>query len=544
MEISEKLKLYQNKIKDIDLIEFFDKDPNRAKKYSIQFQDIYFDFSKNYINKEILEALIEYANKCNLSQKIEQMFTGEKINITENRAVLHTALRNFSNNPVYVDGENVMTDVKKVLGKMKDFVQRVHDGEWKGYTGKKIKYVVNIGIGGSHLGPAFVTNALTNYHKPDIKVFYISNIDAEDLLSVLRKCNPEETLFLIASKTFTTLETMTNAYSAKRWFQLHFLDEKAVSKHFVALSTNEKECSKFGIPIENMFEFWDWVGGRYSLWSAIGLSIALSVGWDNFEELLRGAYEIDRHFRHTPFENNIPVIYALIGFWYRNYWGYPASAIIPYSHLLSDLPKYLQQLDMESNGKSINLEGRRVDYPTGQLIWGEPGTNSQHSFFQYLHQGTDVIPVDFIGIIKPTNEEIEHHKWLLSNLIAQSEALMIGKKPEAVREELETSGYTNEEIDKILMHKVFEGNRPSNVFLIDQLTPRSLGKLLAIFEHKVFVQGVLWNINSFDQWGVELGKVLAKRIYQDISNSERMHMHDSSTMELINKVKNISAMNS
>lgn len=537
MKNIEKLKAYQDKIKQYNIIDFFNKDPERANRYSIQFEDIYFDYSKNYINNDILNALFEYANSCDLKSKIESMFSGEKINTTENRAVLHTALRNFSGNPIIVDGEDVMLKVREVRNKIKAFTDDVHSGVWKGFTGQKIETVVNIGIGGSHLGPAFVSNALHYYHREGVKVYFASNIDADDILQILAKCNPETTLFLIASKTFTTLETMTNANTAKKWFQNSISDEKAISHHFVALSTNEKACLEFGIPKENMFEFWDWVGGRYSLWSSIGLSISLAIGSDNFEELLKGAYEIDRHFRHTPFEGNIPVIYGLLGFWYRNLWGYSANAIIPYSHLLSDLPIYLQQLDMESNGKYVDLSGSIVDYPTGQLIWGEAGTNSQHSFFQYLHQGTDVIPVDFIGILQPNHSENTHHQWLLSNMIAQSEALMIGKNREEVRNELKQSGATNAEIENIIQHKVFSGNRPSNIFLLNKLTPKTLGKLLAIFEHKVFVQGVLWNVNSFDQWGVELGKQLAKQIYRDLTKQSPLSNHDSSTSKLINMLK-------
>lgn len=537
MNSFEKLKAYQEKLKEHYLIEFFEKDPERANRYSIQYQDIYFDYSKNYLNQDILNELIEIANTCNLKGKIEAMFSGEKINKTENRAVLHTALRNFSGNPVYVDGEDVMPKIRQVLEQMKSFTNAVHSGGWKSFTGKKIDTVVNIGIGGSHLGPAFVTSALYHYRRKDIRVYFVSNIDANDILQVLSSCNPETTIFLIASKTFTTLETMTNAQTAKRWFQQSIGDASAIAKHFVALSTNEKACLEFGIPRENMFEFWDWVGGRYSLWSAIGLSIALAIGWDNFEELLRGAYEIDRHFRSTPLDRNIPVIYGLIGYWYRNFWSYNANAIIPYCHLLSDLPVYLQQLDMESNGKSVDLDGNLVNYPTGQLIWGEAGTNSQHSFFQYLHQGTDVIPIDFIGVLEPNHSEIEHHIWLLSNMIAQSEALMIGKNRDLVREELKKLNLSESETERLLPHKVFPGNRPSNIFLLNKLTPRSLGKLLAIFEHKVFVQGVLWNINSFDQWGVELGKQLAKQIFNDLQQEKPRYNHDSSTNKLINLMK-------
>ncbi len=535
----EKLKAYQEKIKQYNLIDFFSKDTERANRYSIQLEDIYFDYSKNYLNKDILNELFDYANSCNLQEKIEAMFTGEKINKTENRAVLHTALRNFANKPLFLDGEDVMPKVREVREKIKTFTNAVHSGEWKGSTGKRIETIVNIGIGGSHLGPAFVTNALYYYNQDGIKVYFASNIDADDILQILAKCNPETTLFLIASKTFTTLETITNANTAKRWFLNSISDEKAIAKHFVALSTNEKACLEFGIPPQNMFEFWDWVGGRYSLWSAIGLSISLAIGFDNFEDLLKGAYEIDRHFRYTPFELNIPVIYALIGFWNRNLWGYNSNAIIPYSHLLSDFPLYLQQLDMESNGKYVDLNGNIVDYPTGQIIWGESGTNSQHSFFQYLHQGTDVIPVDFIGVLQPQHNEMLHHQWLLSNMIAQSEALMVGKSRKEVIKELKIANYPDDEIESIIPHKVFVGNRPSNIFMLKKLTPKTLGMLLSIFEHKVFVQGVLWNVNSFDQWGVELGKQLAKQIFKDLNSKEPTNNHDSSTNKLINMLKTL-----
>ncbi len=533
----EKLKAYKGKVEQYNLIDFFKKDPERANRYSIQFEDIYFDYSKNYLNKEILNELLDYANNCKLDEKIEAMFSGAKINKTENRAVLHTALRNFSNYPVIVDGEDVMPKVREALKKMKTFTNAIHSGEWKGFTGKPIETVVNIGIGGSHLGPAFVSSALHYYHKEGIKVLFVSNIDADDILQILERCKPETTMFLIASKTFTTLETMTNANTAKRWFQNSIPDNSAIAKHFVALSTNERACLEFGIPRENMFEFWDWVGGRYSLWSAIGLSISLAIGYDNFEELLKGAYEIDRHFRHTPLDRNIPVVYGLIGFWYRNHLGYSANAVIPYSHLLSDLPIYLQQLDMESNGKYVDMNGNVVDNPTGQLIWGESGTNSQHSFFQYLHQGTDVIPVDFVGVLEPHHSERTHHQWLLSNMIAQSEALMIGKTRDEVLNELKSMNLSDNEIDNIIHHKIFIGNRPSNIFMLNKLTPKSLGKLIAIFEHKVFVQGVLWNINSFDQWGVELGKQLAKQIFNDLQQEKSNNNHDSSTDKLINLLK-------
>lgn len=536
MDCKEKLQKYQEKIKDYNILDFFKADKKRAENYSIHLKDIYFDYSKNYINKDILNLLLECANQNHLQDKIKAMFSGEKINITENRAVLHIALRNFSKNPIYVDGVDVMLKVREVLQNMQYFVGQVHGGKWLGYTGKKITNVVNIGIGGSHLGPAMVTKALHNYKAEGINLYFVSNIDADDISAVLNQINTETTLFIIASKTFTTLETMTNATTARNWFLSKGASESDIQKHFVALSTNITACNEFGIPAENMFEFWNWVGGRYSLWSSIGLSIALAIGWENFEELLRGAYEIDRHFEHTPLNENIPVIYALIGYWYRNFWNYSANAVIPYSNELAMLPEFLQQLDMESNGKYVDIDGNIVDYSTGQLIWGEVGTNSQHSFFQYLHQGTDVIPVDFIGFISPFQEVGEHHKLLISNMIAQSEALMIGKNSEQVEDELKAQNLSVSQIEKIKQHKVFRGNRPSNIFLLEKLTPRSLGKIIAIFEHKVFVQGVLWNVNSFDQWGVELGKQLATKVYNEINSVEELN-HDSSTNYLINMIK-------
>ncbi len=537
MNCKEKLQKYQEKIKEYNIVDFFNSDKKRAENYSIHFNDIYFDYSKNYINKDILNLLLECANQNNLQDKIKAMFSGEKINATENRAVLHIALRNFSKNPIFVDGVDVMPKVREVQQKMRGFVEKVHSGEWLGYTGKKIVDVVNIGIGGSHLGPAMVTKALNNYKVEGVNLHFISNIDADDIRSVFKKINPETTLFIIASKTFTTLETMTNAHTARNWFLSQNANENDIPKHFVALSTNKSACKDFGIPSENMFEFWNWVGGRYSLWSAIGLSIALAIGWTNFEELLHGAYEIDRHFEHAPLNENIPVIYALIGNWYRNFWDYSANAVIPYSNELAMLPEFLQQLDMESNGKYVNLQGEIVDYSTGQLIWGEAGTNSQHSFFQYLHQGTDIIPVDFIGFISAFQEVGEHHKLLLSNMIAQSEALMIGKSVNQVETELQSQGLSQTQIEKIRQHKVFRGNRPSNIFLLDKLTPRSMGKIISIFEHKVFVQGVLWNVNSFDQWGVELGKQLATKVYNEIDSVEELN-HDNSTNMIINMIRN------
>jgi glucose-6-phosphate isomerase len=538
MEIFEKLKSHQEKFSTIKLNQLFEKDPERAKKYTIKYQDIYFDFSKNFIIKDTLKLLLDYAENLNLQEEIEKMFNGEKINFTEKRAVLHTALRNFSKRPIYVDGEDVMPMINKVREQMKSFVEKVHNGEWVGATGQRITDVVNIGIGGSHLGPAMATRALSLYNTTGIKVHYVSNVDGEDITEVLRKINPATTLFIIASKTFTTLETMKNAQTAKNWFLKEFAkDESYISKHFIALSTNTKACVEFGINPENMFEFWDWVGGRYSLWSAIGLSTALAIGWDNFEEMLKGAYEIDRHFRSTPFEINIPVIYALIDFWYSTFWKFSSIAVIPYSHYLALLPSFLQQLEMESNGKYIDKSGRKVNYNTCRIVWGEVGTNSQHSFFQLLHQGTEIIPVDFIGFVNPIQQIGDHHDWLISNMLAQAEALMIGKDASAVENELIAKGIEADEILKLLPHKVFEGNRPSNVFLIDSLSPRSLGKIIAIYEHKVFVLGILWQINSFDQWGVELGKELSKKIFNDIYSQENLDKHDNSTNELINYYK-------
>jgi glucose-6-phosphate isomerase len=431
-----------------------------------------------------------------------------------------------------------MPKILKVREKMKEFVEKVHSGSWRGATGEKITDIVNIGIGGSHLGPEMATFALQAYNKSGIRVHYVSNVDGEDIFSTLSKINPASSIFIIASKTFTTLETMKNANTAKEWFQEKFSEKKEdISKHFVALSTNVEECLKFGIPAENMFEFWDWVGGRFSLWSAIGLSTALAIGWDNFEKLLRGAYEMDRHFRSAPFERNIPVIFALITIWYSTYWKFSSNVVIPYSHYLSLFPAFLQQLQMESNGKSVNAKGKKIDYPTGQVIWGEAGTNSQHSFFQLLHQGTEVIPVDFIGFVEPGKKVGDHHLWLMSNMLAQSEALMKGKSMDEVLAELSNSGLSEMEIAEIANHKVFEGNLPSNMLLLDKLTPEALGKLIAIFEHKVFVEGIIWNINSFDQWGVELGKQLANVVFNDLKSGESAEKHDSSTNSIINYLR-------
>jgi len=505
-------------------------DKNRGKKYSVLFQDIYFDYSKNFLTAETLNLLFELAEKRNLRQKIEEMFAGKEINFTEKRSVLHTALRNFSNKPVFVGDEDIMPKILHVRSNMKDFVNRVISGEWKGVDNNRITDVVNIGIGGSHLGPEMVVKALSHYNTTDLKVHFVSNVDKDDLQEKLAILAPENTLFIISSKTFTTSETMTNAETAKKWFVDNCSSKfDDIAKHFIAISTNREKTAEFGIPEENMFEFWDWVGGRYSLWSTIGMSIALAVGWENFEELLRGGFEIDRHFRSSPFDMNIPVLMGLLTVWYATYWKFNSNSVIPYSHVLSRFPAFLQQLQMESNGKSVNFAGNEIEYETGQVIFGEAGTNSQHSFFQLLHQGTQTIPVDFIGFANAHFENDVHFKLLLSNMIAQAEALMIGKSREKAEEELVKLGIEQEEMMKLVNHRMFAGNKPSNTMLLERLTPKSLGKLIAIYEHKVFVEGVIWNINSFDQWGVELGKVLAKEIYKTLDGQKSAIEHDSST---------------
>jgi glucose-6-phosphate isomerase len=484
-----------------------------------------------------MKLLFQLAEDSGLKLWIEKMFNGEKINNTENRAVLHTALRNRSSKSVIVDGQDVMPEIRSVLQHMRVFSESVRNGDWKGYSGEKIVDIVNIGIGGSDLGPVMVTEALKPYGKPGLKVHFVSNVDATHIAEVLKYVNPETTLFIIASKTFTTQETIANANTAKKWFLDYAKDEKYIAKHFVALSTNSKEVSKFGIDTKNMFEFWDWVGGRYSLWSAIGLSIALYIGMDNFEELLTGAFEMDEHFRYTPFEENIPVILAVLGIWYNNFFGAETHAILPYDQYLHRFPAYFQQGDMESNGKRVTRDGEVVDYSTGPIIWGEPGTNGQHAFYQLIHQGTKLIPADFIAPVKSHNPIDEHHLMLLSNFFAQTEALMKGKSEDEARNELKNQGLSGEALDKLLPHKIFEGNKPTNSILVDMITPRSLGSLIAMYEHKIFVQGIIWNINSFDQWGVELGKQLAKVILPELKNDEKVNSHDSSTNGLINYFK-------
>lgn len=529
-----KLKSHHKTISKKPLKELFVEDQNRFKKYSVKFNDILLDYSKNNINGRTLSYLTELARECNLQDAIEQMFTGAKINQTENRAVLHVALRNRSNTPILVDGNDVMPDVNEVLAKMKEFSGRVNSGAWKGYTDKSITDIVNIGIGGSDLGPVMATEALKPYAKK-LKVHFVSNVDGTHIAETLKGLSPETTLFMIASKTFTTQETMANAHSARDWFLKTAADEAFVKKHFVAISTNRTEVEKFGIDPANMFGFWDWVGGRYSLWSAIGLSIACYIGFDNFEALLSGAHEMDNHFRTTPFQKNIPVILALLGVWYNNFYGSESHAILPYDQYMHRFAAYFQQGDMESNGKYVDRNGNQVNYQTGPIIWGEPGTNGQHAFYQLIHQGTKLIPADFIAPAISHNQLGDHHKMLLSNFFAQTEALMNGKTLDEVLSELK--GKSQEEIDKIAPYKVFQGNRPTNSILVKKITPKTLGSLIAMYEHKIFVQGVIWNIFSFDQWGVELGKQLANKIYPELQDETAIATHDSSTNGLINQYK-------
>jgi len=472
-----------------------------------------------------------------LKDAITAMFEGELINETEKRSVLHVALRNFSGKPVYSTGKNIMEDVHRVQQQMKSFCAKVHNGEWKGYTGKKIRYIVNIGIGGSDLGPFMVTEALKPYWKEGTQAYFVSNVDATHIAETLKKIDPEESLFLIASKTFTTQETMTNAHTAREWFLQYAKDEKHIAKHFAALSTNEKEVTKFGIDKQNMFQFWDWVGGRYSLWSAIGLSIALTIGYENFEELLKGAYAADEHFHNTEFEKNIPVLMALVGLWYTNFFGAQTEAILPYDQYMHRFPAYFQQGNMESNGKSVDRNGEAVNYHTGPIIWGEPGTNGQHAFYQLIHQGTLLIPCDFIASAQTHNPISDHHEKLLSNFFAQTEALMNGKDEEEVERELIKQGKNTEEVARLTPFRMFTGNRPTNSILIKKITPFSLGELIALYEHKIFVQGVIWNIFSFDQWGVELGKQLANNILPELKNNQMISSHDASTNGLINAYK-------
>jgi glucose-6-phosphate isomerase len=518
------------------LKEMFDADDQRFNKFSIQFEDILLDYSKNRIDDETIALLIQLAKECSLKEAIDAMYSGEKINVTEGRPVLHIALRNRSNTPIYVDGKDVMPDVNKVLDQMKSFSEAIISGEWKGYTGKAITDVVNIGIGGSDLGPVMVTEALKAY-KNHLNLHFVSNVDGTHIVETLKAVDPETTLFLVASKTFTTQETMGNAHSARDWFLASGATEADVAKHFAALSTNAAAVEKFGIDTKNMFEFWDWVGGRYSLWSAIGLSIALSIGFENFADLLAGAHATDNHFKSAEFDQNIPVIMGLIGIWYNNFFEAETNVILPYDQYLHRFSAYFQQGDMESNGKHVDRNGKDVDYSTGPIIWGEPGTNGQHAFYQLIHQGTKLIPADFIAPAQSHNPLGEHHNMLLSNFFAQTEALMNGKTEEVVIEELKAAGKSDEEIAKIAPFKVFEGNRPTNSFLIKKITPYTLGALIAAYEHKIFTQGIIWNIYSFDQWGVELGKQLAGKILPELKDNAEINSHDSSTNGLINQYK-------
>ena len=547
---------HQQEIAGIHMRDLFARDPQRFERFSLRLDEILFDYSKNRITEKTMKLLVELAQQVNLADKIHAMFSGEKINTTEDRAVLHVALRNRSNRPILVDGStepsgrasgrglaevgrDVMPDVNRVLAKMRTFSEAVRSGAWVGYTGKAITDVVNIGIGGSDLGPKMVATALRPYGKPGMGVHYVSNVDSTDLVETLKALNPETTLFLVASKTFTTQETMANAHSARAWFLTAAGDEAAVPKHFVAMSTNAAAVADFGIDPQNMFEFWDWVGGRYSLWSAIGVSIALYVGMERFEDLLAGAHQVDEHFRTAPFEKNVPVVMALLGIWYNNFFGAQSHAILPYDQYLVYFPAYFQQGDMESNGKSVTLAGEWVDYSTGPIIWGQPGTNGQHAFYQLIHQGTKLIPCDFLAAAQSHNPLGDHHAILISNFMAQTEALMKGRTPDEVRAELAAAGYLGEQLERLVPAKTFPGNKPTNSFLYPKLTPKVLGSLIALYEHKIFTQGVIWNVNSFDQMGVELGKRLAKAILPELAGDEEVSTHDASTNGLINYYKRV-----
>jgi len=531
------LQKHFDEMKDVTIADLFAKDGDRFSKFSATFDDqMLVDYSKNRITEETLAKLQDLAKECDLAGAIKSMFSGEKINRTENRAVLHVALRNRSNTPILVDGKDVMPEVNAVLEKMKTFSEAIISGEWKGYTGKAITDVVNIGIGGSDLGPYMVTEALRPY-KNHLNMHFVSNVDGTHIAEVLKKVNPETTLFLVASKTFTTQETMTNAHSARDWFLKAAGDEKHVAKHFAALSTNAKAVGEFGIDTANMFEFWDWVGGRYSLWSAIGLSIVLSIGFDNFVELLSGAHAMDKHFSTTPAEKNLPVLLALIGIWYNNFFGAETEAILPYDQYMHRFAAYFQQGNMESNGKYVDRNGKVVDYQTGPIIWGEPGTNGQHAFYQLIHQGTKMVPCDFIAPAITHNPLSDHHQKLLSNFFAQTEALAFGKSREVVEQEYRDQGKDPATLDYVVPFKVFEGNRPTNSILLREITSFSLGALIALYEHKIFTQGVILNIFTFDQWGVELGKQLANRILPELKDDKEISSHDSSTNGLINRYK-------
>ncbi len=531
------LDAHQREIAPLHMRDLFAAEPDRFDRYTLRTGSLLLDFSKNRITDETLALLRSLARTAGVPDAVERMFAGEKINTTEDRAVLHTALRNRSNRPVFVDGKDVMPGVNAVLERVKHFSDAVRDGSWTGYTGKKITDVVNIGIGGSDLGPMMVTEALRPYAKRDLSVHFVSNVDGTHIAETLRGCSRETTLFLVASKTFTTQETMTNAHTARHWFLEAARDETHIAKHFAALSTNESEVVAFGIAPGNMFEFWDWVGGRYSLWSAIGTSIAIAIGFENFEQLLAGAHAMDEHFRAAPLEENLPVTLALLGIWYGNFFGAESSAILPYDQYLRRFPAYLQQADMESNGKGVTKSGRRVEVSTGPIIWGESGTNGQHAFFQLLHQGTKLVPCDFLAPVHSQNEIGAHHEILLSNFFSQTEALMRGNTEAEVAAELEANGMTGEALEALVHHRVFAGNHPTNSLLFDRLDPHTLGALIALYEHKIFTQGVIWDVNSFDQWGVELGKQLARVIQPELADANPVTGHDASTNGLINEFK-------
>jgi glucose-6-phosphate isomerase len=535
------LQEHQQEIAALHMRDLFASEPDRFARFSLRLGDILFDYSKNRISDRTVALLLDLAHQAGLAEAIEAMFTGQKINVTEGRAVLHVALRNRANRPIRVDGQDVMPEVNRVLGQMRAFSEAVRSGAWRGYTGQAITDVVNIGIGGSDLGPRMVVTALMPYVKPGLRFHFVSNVDGTDIAETLRAVQLETTLFLVASKTFTTQETMTNAGTARAWFMEAAKDESAIARHFVAMSTNTEGVVAFGIDPANMFEFWDWVGGRYSLWSAIGLSIALAIGMDRFEELLSGAHKVDEHFRTVPFSQNIPVLMGLLGIWYNNFFDAQSHAILPYDQYLVHFPAYFQQGDMESNGKRVTKAGEPVGYTTGPVIWGQPGTNGQHAFYQLIHQGTKLIPCDFLAPAQSQNPVGQHHSILLSNFFAQTEALMKGKTLEEVRTELSAQGVQGEKLERLIPAKIFMGNRPSNSFLFKKLTPETLGSLIALYEHKIFTQGVIWNVNSFDQMGVELGKQLARTILPELEGYEPVTAHDASTNGLIDYYKQLRA---
>ncbi|HZW87239.1 MAG TPA: glucose-6-phosphate isomerase [Gallionella sp.] len=528
---------HHNIIKPVQMRQMFQDDPERCDKFSLQLGSLWFDYSKNRINQETIKLLIALAKQNGLATAIQRMFDGEKINVTEQRAALHTALRNRSERPVYVDGKNVMPDVQRVLGSMRSFSDAVRQGRYVGYTGKPIRDIVNIGIGGSDLGPLMVCEALKPYASPALRAHFVSNVDGTHIIETLKQLDAETTLFIVSSKTFSTQETLTNARTARAWLVEKLGDEKAVAQHFAAVSTNLAATAKFGINPQNVFEFWDWVGGRYSLWSAIGLPIALYIGMDRFEELLAGAHSMDEHFRAAPLDKNVPVLLGLLGIWYGNFFAAGSTGVFPYDQYLHRFPAYLQQLEMESNGKSVDRDGNMVDYDTGMVVWGEPGTNGQHAFYQLIHQGTRMIPADFLVPIRSHNPTGDHHAILLANCFAQSEALMTGKTSTEARAELMAAGLQGEALENLLPHKIFAGNKPSNTLLFDKLDAYTLGMLIALYEHKVLVQSVVWNINPFDQWGVELGKQLAGKILPEL-NEDVSVQHDASTTRLIKQYKN------